>query len=1278
MLTPATLRIIPSLTPITIMNRFRTKKKAKDESALDRTSTEDAPSMPSFKGFRRNKKSQEEEPKKEIDLTTALPSSDDFRTSLLMTGLSARFSMLREQDDPNTKIGKASDDSVLYPKRQSRLMDFGYGPGLTDIAEVESIRAPFARADSYASDDADSIQGSMMTRSKPIEGNNLFGGRQKIYKIPAGASKAGAGAMGGRALYGDDVAQSAFQRWRQDEREKQQALEDNERKSLESPGVEEEQSGQRSQSPFSAGYNRRRETSSTTSSFARNSTAATSVVSQAPPSLKDWQSQSTAPSSAASTPALDRSVTRTRRLYEQGLNQDLHNQQSSALSRIDTLSGKKGLGARTPELSQASSSPTMFGFGDRFGTERRPILSKASAPNLRSMSPPATGSSVNSMDLGLKLPSVADMRTNFVSTPPLSPPISESSEAAILPIQPNDRGKATAMGVFQKPVQPYDESKYAQRQLQLQQGRETPTQRFRAESIASLATGGSRSSSTHRRESDAPIKVDSAKDFTSPSSFLDDEDDDASETMPDPPAPVVGLPRVLERPADEEHPLFRQSALPTPLSMTSNGGEAPSPLSEQIPTVAPPSQPISPQDSPTLGPTAGLSGMVRQHLRSESNSSSVYGAAPRSSGLDFLPPLNVPSDTHIMDSLGVRTNPWQNNDWSISFYDNEDGADKISEQVPPTAPPPTQSQMTKTEDIPSDSILENQEEEDEFATQLASARRRVQERLTSYVESDSSRAGSPQLAPVDSVPPPVSRSNPLGILRGKSSRGSLAERSREPSQSKAMKMLGIGAVTMSTTPSPSKQSFDDFPAESTKVSDAPREIQPAQPAQSTQPAQSADIEKQAMQDKEEDENVHPGLRAFRQARRELQKRKELETLAKHQATHAQPDNQASNQHWDQMRQRAPSSDRKPPPLSYQNRAPSAESYRSHGSNSQSPARSERDRSGSDSSTGRTHHRPPPLRSESDFRGDASGQLGPNSSRRNGPPRPLGLPGTDIRRSPIMPPNGYSGALASPHMDRSASAGNLTVQQPRQGGNLSGQPSPISPLSMGLPASPLGIPTSPFMGGSANGSGTTTPTTASAPRRPTLTSAQTGSTTTSSLDESMKRVVKKKDISEPTFIMSTSRVPTVSLPQNGSSPDSKSGGNGRLRAGSNAAHPPPLPPINPMRNREPSRTRTVIGNLMGRNGETGELASHSTPHLPSAASTGSLYQPPAYDDDDALMGAHRLRKQASEANGMNLRAAGQLPPRVRPPIPTGPPASRTVVTSSQNDPSGMGAMPGGMI
>ena len=142
--------------------------------------------------WKRQKKPVEVKP--EINVAAALPPTDDFRTSLMMPSFTARFSMLREQDDPNSLLGKAMDDSVLQPRRKSR-MDFGT---LGDIAEVSSIRSqvrpPFAygRQDSFASEDgygSETDSQGMMSRARPGEGNTLFGGRQKVYMIPkAGAS----------------------------------------------------------------------------------------------------------------------------------------------------------------------------------------------------------------------------------------------------------------------------------------------------------------------------------------------------------------------------------------------------------------------------------------------------------------------------------------------------------------------------------------------------------------------------------------------------------------------------------------------------------------------------------------------------------------------------------------------------------------------------------------------------------------------------------------------------------------------------------------------------------------------------------------------------------------------------------------------------------------------------------------------------------------------------------------------------------------------------------
>ena len=1270
------------------MNRFRTKKRAKDDSSAGRSSHEAEHSSVPF--FRRGKKQQTEEVKKEIDLATVLPSNDDFRTSLLMTNLSARFSMLREQDDPNTKIGKASDDSVLYPKRQSRLADFGFagtGVGLADIAEVESIKAPrFDRTQSYASDDADSTQGAaVMNRGKPIEGNNLFGGRQKIYKIPAGK---GGGGTFGRALYEDDVAMSAFQRWRKTERERTSFEGD---ENSDTPLAEEDND------PLS--YNRKRETSSTTSSasiLARNSTAATSITSQQT-GARDWQSSSTAPTSATSTPALDRSVTRTRRLYE-GFSQDQSEQ--STLPKIETFARQKPFGSRTPDLGANSPSPTANGFTDKLFGERRLALAKSSAPNLKSVSPPLSSSSTSAGDSGT--PSQLESKPKFGGAPPLSPPISETGEQpqpqSVLTIQPEDMGKATAMGVFQKPLQPYDETKYAQRQIQLQQGRETPTGRFRAESNASFATGRSRASSSAQQQY-IEVKAEPVKSQPTV----------AEEAAPSLPS-VSSEPLVLsasslqtalaaselnlERPSDKDHPAFRQSAMPTPLSVLVSVSAEPSILSDK-PSI---SLEISsdntaqdPQyDSPTLGPNAGglsgLSGMVRQHLRSESNASSIYGPTPPTSGFEAQFPVNNEASA---EPPVPKSNPWMSpgQEWTMSFYGNQ------AEPKPKLEKPDTP--MSAKSDVPVEtkeserSSAVTQDETDEFASQLADARQRIRDKLTSYVESDSSRAGSP-LSHSDSsnnlAAQAPSNGLGIGILKPKSSRGSLIDRSRSlvSGQSKASKILGLGASTMSTSPSPSKQIFDEkeeAPLES-MAEEGPRE---SETFSSRTPSAESEREAESRTSKEADDdaNAHPGLRAFRQARRELQKRKELEILARHQMTNTSQPREPSIEQprvRDERgpRQRTPSRERRPPPVSYRQRAPSEEG---RGTNPNSPiASSERERSGSETSTGRasSRNRPPRLRDNSIPYDDQSAHGG---SSRQPMLRAPGLPGTDIRRSPIMPPQGYPGRgglspASSPHMlHGSRSTGNLAVHgRPGYDGN-SGLPSPISPLG--------GLPPSPYAAG-PGGSPLGTPTGFGRPRQNSAAQSPVFGPV-SGLNGLSKRMVDKRDISDPTFVMSTSRVPTVNLPHTITAPEV--GGN-RQHGGSHyqpnnvegSPSAPPVPPINPRRKRETSRARPY------------DEAGLSAPRLPFASqgngSTSSLDYTDdnrsAYtsEDEDGAKFDQRRRMRNLKAN---FEGPNTAPPRapgmsrdVSPPfVAKGPPASRTVVTSNMKVNPNMN-LPGGMF
>lgn len=1219
------------------MNRFKTKKKgAKDDiAASTRPSLE---SESSFNLFRRGKKNQEPEQKPEVDLTTALPSEDDFRTSLLMSGLSARFSMLREQDDPNTKIGKASDDSVLFPKRQSRLAGLGFnGTDLGDIAEVQSIRAPqFMRADSIASTDS----GGVMTRSRPTEGNVLFGGRQKVYKINAGtaSSRNLADGMGGRTLYDNDLSLSAFQRWRQTEKEKE-----HDSQGIDGEDDDDKQASDeatftmRSESPLPNGYNKKRETSSTTSSapsVGRNSTAATSVVSQPTAFPKEnHPQQSAAPSSSVnSTPALDR-VTRTRRLYEQGLTQDLQEQQHSVLSRVDTLARRPG-GALTPELRANSPSPTIPAFADRFaayGGERRTVLSKGSAPNLRSISPPTTGSLNGMMDLNTRVSNTAEPRAVF--SPPLSPPISDfgTGDQLNLHIQPQDIGKATAMNMFQKPLSPYDDTKYSERQRQLQQGRETPTNRFHEDANFSMPDRSlSAASSTRREYSDVKTTVVSPKleetsqadsaqgtffDETLESPILNDQFNKS------PLSPQLRL----ERPSDQDHPAFRQSTVSTPLAIPPKTDEQQLPRSEtSFLTVAPRAALFG--DSPTLGPVGGLSGMVRQHLRTESDVSSIYA-----------PQNDAPASANKQEEPApVSKNTWEEQDWNLSqgHDDERSPPPKLEASILPPADVLSPQSQKSSSFVNS---ARSRDEEDEFANQLANARRRVREKLTSFVETDGSAISfSPPMQEdqAGDLPPPPSRSNPLGILRGRGSRGSLIDRGRDAAP-KPIKEIG------------------------------------------------AEYEREArLQD---EESAHPSLRAFRQARRELQKGKEQEAMSKRSPqphngqfvtsimeksmtdSHSEPPRTASTERlasgFRQPRQMNEQGVPQPPP-------------RSH-------SRPTRDRSGSENSDGssQSQSRPPAkFREHSAAREDESKPvkgLEHSSTRKLVFP---GLPGTDVRRSPITP--AMSSSRSGP---RSAGHGQHleginTSLKPLSGRSgtdpLSAGPSPLSPRS-----GTSEILRAPFQSNGIGGSAPPTPSGSAPLRRPSIPTTQTA-ISGSTLTDSMKRVVNKKDISEPTFLMSTSRVPTKNLPH--SATESREN---RLRSGSESDYgsPPPLPPVNPRR-RNSSRPRTVVNNFMGGRSEADNMAiSVSTPHLPIAPSPVSPFSespveersmPFSMRDEDGKAIRRKLRKASSDIK-VDSRA-GVAPKRISPPqVAVGPPAGRAVMMSS-NTRGPAAHLPGGMF
>lgn len=1277
------------------MNRFRTKKKSKDNGdEVGRTSNEsEVPSLPTMKPsmtFRRKKgKEEPPPPKMELDLAHALPASDDFRTSLLMTGLSARFSMLREQDDPKSKIGKASDDSVLFPNRQSRMNDFGFNPkNLADIAEVgsinESIRRPFAldRGDSFHSAEGyvTDTDGSIMSRGKPAEGNNLFGGRQKIYKIPNSGSAssknlnaAGASAgLGHRAVYDDDLGQSAFQKLRERERdEKEREREEKERQDLSSYNDESRDlpSSNRPESPPLSGYNRNRETSSTTSSGpygTGSSTAATSFISQHTPSANGHSAPSTP--AVPNGPGLERAFTKTKRLYENGLDQRLHTQQSSAVSRLDSLT-RQGRNLRTRSPSPGPESPDALPSDpsqQQFPNSTR--QGRLPPTNLQS---PQGG-----FDFGVK-PSTQDALRPYGITPPLSPPVSEGDDKSAMPIQPNDNGKATSLGTFSKPVHAYDERKYTQRQLQMQQGRETPgretpplrkhsppqaflpnaanassqpsASRDRAESNSTYSSARSRSSSSAQREFVSrermlpPIR-DQAPDSQQPSTgtfFSSPNDSDATspraseqetcklnaweqasaydEFHASIPAPLSKL----ARPLQPEHPAFRQEDAEAPSIKVSKAPGAI--ITGGLREVGPP------QDSPTLPPISGLSGIIRQHLRSESNTSSIGGASsPGLGSSDFT----------------TNDNPWDGNDW-----DRASGAEskpimptsntKQSSTAPSSgfqskqATPRAVSEASDTSSWDKETSLrhsrdrstESQRERDDFANELAARRKRVQENLRSFAESDSrSQSPVPGAAMESPNESSFAKNGHLNFLKSKASKTAMGARHKEAAapvtqQSKAMKMFGInGSASGSSTPATSSQRQED-----NRWKQEEEEMLRGVLQSATSP---------------------PGTKQFRDRRRDAQRERERQVIMRHRQgagldsgdsddysrrskEHGPPymrGDVGRGQH-PAMRTRSPSRDT--PPVSY--RAPRAPSEDSRNSTAANSRPGTRDRSSSGGS-GRSRSRSGRYR---DDRGVPEG-LG-IAAHANLPM--MGAPG--------LPPTGAVPPLPSPR-PRSTSKPQAfpgyfdhqpsqpTHDPPAIGTGLPPRRSPAAP-PYAVNSTPVLSPVSPL--GSISAS--------APPPQP----AQGAATR---FPPNRKRSVNKSDISEPTLVSTTSRISTVHLPASGAT----------AAAPPQPAAPPPLPPM------DPRRRQTTRQGMFGA-WKSSRRDDASAPTSPTYPPVSQQYAH-AYDDtstfsgDEADQQPHaqraprgKLRKSSSEGGNMNARARAAFAAQPSPAVPAFPAGARAL-------------------
>ncbi|RDW90689.1 uncharacterized protein DSM5745_02464 [Aspergillus mulundensis] len=730
------------------MNRFRkSKKEPKREKVKDEVVVTETSVPPTTFGaiLKKNKKEPEPKPELDLDLSSALPSTDDFRTSLLMPKLSARFSMLREQDDPESLIGKASDDSVLFPRRASRLNLFGHNPGLlADIDEVSSAGRPSfnlergsyaSGSDGYNGDD-DSHQGSIMSRARRTEGNNLFGGRQKVYKIASSGS-----GRGGRAVYEHDVDNSHFRR-KPSVREQ-----DGEEYTVYSP--------QESEDALSRVSSHNRTTYSSTASGpmgnARISTAATSVDEQSlvtsPAQTHNSNSDSVILKPMRPGSAAERGSVRTRRLYGQALEQSVHSQQASALHRLESLSRQR---AGTPEMPSLNRNYSRSAANLRNGLQRLTTAEPSPAAS-RPTSPPSSATSPS------RPPIESELKPPSFGQPPLSPPVSENEEVTLMAaLQPEDRGKATAMGMFNKPRTAYDESQFSHRQVQMFQGRNTPPPlrqqpqvpvpqdpqaRQRGFSNASRQSRSNSAGSSHYSEAHRPGSRSTGKSvYASPArpgqvaTFFDNSS--PSETEDE----GYGLVSRDDYSIHSNHPAFRSQTPSRPTTPTNDESHITLPevrysdlgdlkpiaehresLSELANTPGSPEKP----DSPTIPAGLGLSGLVRTHLRQDSDKSSI------------LPPPS-PRFPPVIESPAPRELPMEQPKFEFPT------------RPPTTAPPPVPVVPDPIPDWRDElgisrhqrqGSTETQREREEFAQELAERRRRVQEKLRDFA--DESRAASP-------------------------------------------------------------------------------------------------------------------------------------------------------------------------------------------------------------------------------------------------------------------------------------------------------------------------------------------------------------------------------------------------------------------------------------------------------------------------------------------------------------------------------------------------------
>ena len=1213
------------------MNRFLNKKRAK-ESPTAETFPQDPrirPITPTLTKKGRKWRKNQPEPKVELDLSTALPSDDNFRTSLLMNGLSARFSMLREQDDPNSKLGKASDDSVLQPKRQSRLHDFGFvSSSLADIAEVSSINEPirppfamrqnsFASGDGYGTDD-ESTHGSIMSRSRPGEGNVLFGGRQKVYKIPmASSSGLKSSRTRGKAVYEDDISQSAFQKMRQREKEVQQE-EDLRRASEDAEPAEMDGEKDTSYPGSIAGssYLKRQTSSSTTSQPSiTGSTAATSIASQGATAV------SASGTSKANQPGqgLERSTTKSRRLYDQGLNEHLYEQQTSALTRLNSIQKHRNVmpGRQTPPyLSQTQSTSNLH---DRFNRLGSHAFQATSPP------PSASAYKLTTFDFLRESKSSTDSPLmSYPNSPPLSPPpMSDSEDTPLaMSLNPGDRGKATAMGAFNKPKQQFDEEQYLERQRQMLQGLEMRFSRQGSPTIyeeeqAQPTTIDQESVWSHsslekdrqdmRRQSSMNSSISRQNDaerledrhditYETQKTFFAEIGSDSEDEPPVSPLEAIYSPQQVYEPLRvpapispvEQHPAFRSTDqsgkessehIDFQPSSLQNAINIPKIDEEEPASTENENAALKELDSPTLGAEEGaLSGLIRQHLRQESGQSSVWGdrtPAPVVPPLDAMPsiPRSRMASRDRTESSYPHSNPWDLDDIDNTCFGEGDSLSSVSpieggrlknqpfgSAISKASEQRSLASQKDADNVPWQQVLRNKHSRGgstETQEEREAFANELAQRQKAIQENMKAKAegGSRDASPS----PGSERLRVFGMLRSKSSRESIVSKA-EPS-AKALKRLGI-SINDSSTASLLRNN--------------------------TQRSQASGF------DEQDDASVR-GRRLP-----PINTQKSVEDMRRKWEAHLQCENE-------------------------RNRAEVPNRATTYSQSSYGP--SIRDRSNSELSSGRSRSQSGRHRDE-DLRGpsfETVPEASPSIPQRFQFPMDLKQTQTAALENPTPP---SSARLPTINKAKSAyfdTQGLKPVQSARSGdrsGPSSGANSPMLPSpSLFRPQQhSASLPHSP-----PNSASNTPPTSA----LPTPSYMPVGPPPPQMQAPNRKRSVQKSDISEPTLISSTSNFDTVDLPPGAS-----------LKNGREPSSAPPVPPMNPLRR----RTQKLFGNALGRSDSAPEVPTFPVPtSMQNSFRTSPERSNSSPDEDERSWSRQRNRNTAGNRSAKTRGPVSPLSP-----------------------------------